>query len=254
MSQTPKQLARINLRELVKQPNPQIDLQIPIYESSALSFMRALTTHKQRIITQHSGRLDHLDTDIRRTNEKSNAQGTSIRKLKIQEGELKMQLQREAQERHEAEVVVLTLQRQLACLKDSIAAVEAEHEYQVKHIQDLKRERASETEVINSHCTANVELAALMAEKLGCTIQGITNQDKCSIISFRNLHQEYPEREIFFVLDSSMVDSGGPYRVLCSFPSLPSMALLVTALNASRDLNAFIKACREAYHNLLNCE
>ncbi|PPR04663.1 hypothetical protein CVT24_011881 [Panaeolus cyanescens] len=214
MAHQPKHVSRINLKKLLDQEKPRIDLQIPTYEASTLSFLSALNTHKQRVIAQCSERAEEAKADLRRATKLIQNADSDIKRFKIQEGELKKQIQREAQERQDAEVVVLTLQRQIASVRDSIAAVEAEWEDRKKCIKALTEENSSETVAIDSFQHQNVELTQLLAEQLGCTFHGVANQDQCLLICFKYLDPKKPDSDIqaYFALDSSLVASGGPYR------------------------------------------
>lgn len=99
---------------------------------------------------------------------------------------------------------------------------------------------------------------------LGCSVEGV-ERDRL-LIRFSHLEPSDPEKEATMVLDTatdvykgrlfSCPDYNFTYgvSVITSSPQLPSMQILVHALNESRDIYTFLKDVRTAFKLLVSTE
>ena len=129
------------------------------------------------------------------------------------------------------------------------------------HIHSFYAEKNKERSTLSSFAS-HVSPQAQSCEKfLACTIEGV-EKDRL-LARFSHLDPSDPDREATFVLDLSTEVYKGTYiacfdhlttyrsLVITSSPQLPSMHILVHALNESRDIYAFFKEVRAAFKLLV---
>ncbi|PPR02258.1 hypothetical protein CVT24_011607 [Panaeolus cyanescens] len=245
MAQTLR-LPQIDLEAILSQQNPTIDLRLQPYENSTRNFLKAVTSYKNRAIATISERRKHQTMEKKKILEKTQAVEAETTDCKMREIDLVAQLESEKEERKEAELKVAAFTRQNAALDEKCDAVEADIQQYRALTQNWRREKDKERSLLSTHASkAPLELRA--CEKyLGCAIEGV-DMNKLLIV-FSNLDPAEPHREASFVLDLSTTT----YKVLTASPVLPTMAVLVSRLNDSMDIYAFIKDVRVAYQQMVN--
>ena len=78
----------IDLSSILTQQNPYIDLRIHTYENSTRNFLKALTTYKNRAITNISERRKHQATERKRLLDRTQAVEMETNQCKLKEIEL----------------------------------------------------------------------------------------------------------------------------------------------------------------------
>jgi len=171
-------------------------------------------------------------------------------------------LQREQEEKREAEQSVASYKRQLGSLREKIASIDVEIEQYRAATANLRRgelpcilchsltdhmdilEKNKERSTLDAHAAyASPELRTC-EQRLRCIVEGIEKYQL--LVRFSHLDKSDLEREFSFVLDVS----SRAYRVLTSTPLLPTLPIYVEQLNESRDVYAFIKQVRRAFEEL----
>jgi kinetochore protein Spc25 len=166
-------------------------------------------------------------------------------------------------------------------LKDKVTSVESDIEQYRAVVQNLRRglssdlfyrllltlarvEKNKERSTLNSHAAHLSPELRSCEHRLACTIEGV--QADRLLIRFFGLDPTDPERDASFVLDMSSQNYKGtrlllrhlglinfcPLIVITASPHLPSMAILVNALNETRDIFAFMRNVRTAYKPLVS--
>lgn len=77
-----------DLRATLADPNPQIDLKIPIYEESAQSFLQAVNNYKNKSIAAITDKRARDAAEMKRLKEKAQKVAAETNKCKVQELEL----------------------------------------------------------------------------------------------------------------------------------------------------------------------
>jgi kinetochore protein Spc25 len=143
---------QINLHALLHQQTPAIDLGVQFYEESTRNFLEAVTKYKMTAITErrrHQAQerkriLDRTadvesETALCKLKEvKLVAHMSSVRSVFLMI-EMGLELEREKEERKDAELSVAAFKRQLASLKDKLTCVEADVEHYRTIVQNLRR-------------------------------------------------------------------------------------------------------------------
>jgi len=78
----------VDLSAILTQQNPSIDLRVHAYENSTRNFLKALTTYKNRAITNISERRKHQVTEKKRLLERTQAVEMETNQCKLKEIEL----------------------------------------------------------------------------------------------------------------------------------------------------------------------
>jgi kinetochore protein Spc25, fungi type len=78
----------VDLSALLAQKNPSIDLRLHVYENSTRNFLKALTTYKNRAITNISERRKHQGSERKRLLERTQAVEIETNECKLKEIEL----------------------------------------------------------------------------------------------------------------------------------------------------------------------
>ncbi|KAF5318597.1 hypothetical protein D9619_010754 [Psilocybe cf. subviscida] len=238
-------LPQIDLKAVLSQQHPSIDLRVHTYENSTRNFLKALTSYKDRAITTISERRKHQALERKKALDRTQAVEAETNQCKLREVELVAQLEREKEERKDAELSVAAFKRQLATLRDKIASVDTDIEQYRVVTQNLKREKNKERATLRTHASQLEELSAC-EDLLGFMIEGVEKDQL--LVRFTKLDASDPEREATFVIDVG----GEFFRVITCSPLLPSMSSHLNNLNESRDLYAFIRDVRMAYSAFLN--
>ncbi|KAF8962286.1 chromosome segregation protein Spc25-domain-containing protein [Flammula alnicola] len=239
-------LPQIDLAAVVSQQHPSIDLRVHTYDNSTRNFLKALTSYKNRAITTISDRRKHQASEKKKVVERTQAVESETNQCKLKEIDLVAQLEREKEERKDAELSVAAFKRQLAALRDKIASVDADIEQYRVLTQNLRREKNKERSTLSSHASHVSPESKSCEQRLACAIEGV-EKDRLLVRFFR-IDPSDLEREASFVIDIATQN----FKVITSSPHLPSMAILVSNLNESRDIYTFIRDVRAAYKLLLD--
>ncbi|KAF9242387.1 chromosome segregation protein Spc25-domain-containing protein [Melanogaster broomeanus] len=235
----------IDLASILAQPNPQIDLRIQAYEISTGNFLKAVTNYTHRAIIEITKHRNAQEADKRRLAERTQAAETEINQCKLKEIELLAVLAKEQEERRDSEQSVAALKRQLASIRETCDAVDSEIEQCRAIVYDLQREKDRENKILNEHAVQLEPELAAFEWWLRCHIEGIEADQL--LIRFSCVDEANVDREFSFVLDVSSPS----YNVITTTPPLPSLPILLSELNQTRDIYRFIKLMRSAFSELL---
>ncbi|KAF8899825.1 chromosome segregation protein Spc25-domain-containing protein [Gymnopilus junonius] len=236
---------QIDLAGILSQQHPNIDLRTSAYENSTRNFLKALTNYKNRAITTISERRKHQASEKKKILDRTHAVETETSQCKLKEIELVAQLEREKEERKEAELLVASFKRQLGGLREKIASVEADIEQYRALTQNLRREKNKERSTLSSYNSHVFPELRSCEERLSCAIEGV-EKDRL-LVRFSRLDPTEPQKEASFVIDLA----SETFKIITASPHLPSMPILVNNLNESRDIYAFFRDVRAAYVLLL---
>ncbi|KAG6896092.1 hypothetical protein C0992_010342 [Termitomyces sp. T32_za158] len=238
-------LPQIDLSSLLASDAPQIDLRLASYEASTHNFLKAVSSYKNRALTTLSERRASHAAEKKRILEKTQAAEAEINQCKLREIDLVATLEREKEERKDAELEVAALKRQLASLREKSQTIEAEIEQYRATTANLRRERTTERNTLNTHAAHISPEVEAIERALGCVIEGL-GADQV-LLRFAHLDSANPNRECSLVLN---VAQG--YKVATASPLLPTLPLLLKTLNETKGLYAFVRDARMAYQALLN--
>ncbi|KAJ3820224.1 chromosome segregation protein Spc25-domain-containing protein [Lentinula raphanica] len=231
----------LDLKSVLSDPNSHINLDIPVYEETLQNFLKAVNSYKNRSITAITDKWTKDAAEKKKMQDKCQKIEGEISKCKVQEIELMATLEKEQDERKDAELAITSLNERSATIQAQI------DEYRVL-IASLRTDKGKERSTLNSHAS-RVTLELHAYEKLlACTIEGMEKEQL--LISFKRVDISNPERELSFVLDVS----GPNYRVVKTSPPLLSLPLLVDRLNATQDIFAFIVQIRPEFYKSANGE
>jgi len=156
------------------------------------------------------------------------------------------ELEREKEDRKDAELACASYKRQLASLRDRCSEINAEIEQYRAIVSSLHRERDQERATLNTFASRAAPDFAGCENNLDCAFEGIENDQ--ILVRFHHLNPADPEQECSLVLDVS----SKLYKVMTSSPNLPSMPILVDALNKTRNVFYFIIDARAAFKQLFS--
>ncbi|KAE9406156.1 hypothetical protein BT96DRAFT_876050 [Gymnopus androsaceus JB14] len=237
-----------DLKATLSNPNPHIDLRVPIYEESSQNFLNAVNNYKNRSIAAITDKRAKDAAEIKKLNEKTQRVEAETNKCKVQELELMTTLDKEQAERKDAEIMVATFKRQIASLHERSTTLQAQIDEYRSLNASLKKDKGKERSTLAVHASqVNPELQAF-ENLLACDVEGMEKEQL--LIRFKRLDLSDPNREFGFILDVSS-DS---YKVMKTSPPLPSLPLLVDKLNATRDIFAFIIQIRQEFQRMVNGE
>ncbi|EIW57096.1 uncharacterized protein TRAVEDRAFT_151731 [Trametes versicolor FP-101664 SS1] len=236
---------KLDLAAVLAQQNPTIDLRLDAYEASTRNFLAAVSNYTQRAVAEIQNRKDAYAAEKKRLAEKALQIEAETNQCKLKEIELIKVLDKEQEERKEAEASVAALRRQLNSVKDKCASLDVEIEQHRVVAANLLRERKREQAILSAHSArAHPEVAACEAA-LKCVVEGI-GQDKI-LVRWTHIDPADHDREFSIVIDvSSRV-----YKVPTTTPFLPTLPILLDELNDSRDIYAFIRHVRAAFRELV---
>ncbi|GLB36688.1 putative chromosome segregation protein Spc25 [Lyophyllum shimeji] len=238
-------LPQIDLAATLAAPNPQIDLRLAVYEESTRSFLKAVSNYKNRAIASISERRTAQAAEKKRVLEKTQAVEAETNQCKLREIDLVADLEREKEERKDAELSVGAFKRQLATLREKCQSIEAEIEQYRAITANLRRERAAEKDTLRTHAARVSPELAVTERLLGCIVEG--TEPERLLLRFAHIDPAAPDRECSLVLDIG----GQAYKVVTSSPPLLALPLLVNTLNETRDIYAFVREVRAAYQTQL---
>ncbi|TFK38652.1 chromosome segregation protein Spc25-domain-containing protein [Crucibulum laeve] len=238
-------LPQINLAAVLVEQNPHIDLKLHNYENSTRNFLKALTNYKNRAISTIADRRKYQSTEKKKVLEKTQLVETETNQCKLREIELVAELEREKQERKDAELSVAAFKRQLASLREKCSSIEVEIEHYRAVTENLRREKDKERSVLSTHASHVSPELLSCEQRLSCFVEGI--QKDRLLVRFQHIDRYDSGREATFVLDVST----RLYKVITSSPHLPTLPLLVDALNDSGDIFDFIRQVRKGYGELV---
>ncbi|KAJ7127094.1 chromosome segregation protein Spc25-domain-containing protein [Mycena epipterygia] len=236
---------QIDLAAVLADQNPHIDLRVQSYEISTRNFLKAVGNYKTRTIAAIADKRATQAADKKRTLERITNVEAETNHCKIQEIQLVSGLQREQEERKEAELGVSTFKRQLATLRDRCAAIDSQIEHYRAIAGNLEREKKKERENLSSLGTHVTSEAASLESRLACVVEGVGKGQL--LVRMSKIDPADPGREFTFVLDVS----GDSYKVLTSSPSLPTLRVLAEHLHDSKDPFVFLKDVRQAYSEMV---
>ncbi|KII94458.1 hypothetical protein PLICRDRAFT_122327 [Plicaturopsis crispa FD-325 SS-3] len=242
----PARVRPIDLAALIPlDSNPQIDLKLHAYEASTRNFLKAVANYTSRATTEITNRRNAQVEERKRLAERIQAVETETNQCKVREIELIATLEAEQNEKREAELSVAALKRQLASLRKQIGSVDVEIEQYRALTANLRQEKDKERLTLETYAArVSPELHAC-ERNLRCMVEGI-EKDRL-LVRFAQVDPADPDREFSLVLDVS----SRSYKVLTSTPLLPTLPILLDALNESRDIYGFIKEARRAFSDLV---
>ncbi|KAJ3729377.1 chromosome segregation protein Spc25-domain-containing protein [Lentinula raphanica] len=238
----------LDLKSVLSDPNSHINLDIPVYEETLQNFLKAVNSYKNRSITAITDKRTKDAAEKKKMQDKCQKIEGEISKCKVQEIELMATLEKEQDERKDAELAVSAFKRQITSLNERSATIQAQiDEYRVL-IASLRTDKGKERSTLNSHASRVTPELHAYEKLLACTIEGMEKEQL--LISFRRVDISIPEREFSFVLNVS----GPNYRVVKTSPPLLSLPLLVDRLNVAQDIFAFIVQIRHEFYKSANGE
>lgn len=275
-------LPQIDLTTVLTDQNPQIDLRLEVYENSTRNFLKAVSNYKNRAILAISDRRTNQAAEKKKVIEKTQAFEAETNQCKLKEIDLVVDLEKEKEERKDAELSVAAFRRQLASLRDKCASIDTEIEQYRAIATNLRRgmciilgiflmspivctEKNKERATLRTHASRVSPEIDSCEHLLSCVIEGIERDQL--LVRFSQIDAWEPDREFSFVLDlSDSVYKGRPHNllppspleltpflrvVITSSPPLPTMSILVDALNESGDVYGFVGQVRLAYHDFV---
>ncbi|EDR00256.1 uncharacterized protein LACBIDRAFT_314434 [Laccaria bicolor S238N-H82] len=239
-------LPQIDLASVLAEQNPHIELRTHIYENSTRNFLKALITYKNRAIATISDRRKHQAMEKKKVAERVNLVETETNQCKLREIELVADLERENEERKDAELSIAAFNRQLASLRDNCVSIETEIE-QYRAISDnLRRAKNKEQSLLHTHASKVLPELNFCEQRLSCVIEGVERDQL--LVRFARLQPSDQNCEASFVIDVS----NKTYRIITSSPHLPILPILVNALNETGDVYAFVRQVRDQYLELFS--
>ncbi|KAJ6618207.1 chromosome segregation protein Spc25-domain-containing protein [Mycena sp. CBHHK59/15] len=237
---------QIDLSALLADQNPQIDLRVQSYETSTRNFLKAVSNYKTRTMATIADKRATHAAEKKRTLERIASVEAETNQCKIQEIQLVSDLQREQEERKEAELGVATFKRQLAALRDKCVAIDSQIEHYRVIAANLDREKKKERESLSALATLSSSELESLERRISCVVEGVDKEQL--LVRMSHIDPSDPGREFTFVLD---VADTTVYKVITSSLSLPALPILVAQLNDSQELFIFIKDVRRAYVELV---
>ena len=136
---------QIDLAVVLTQQSPQIDLRLGAYDAATRHFLKSVTNFKNRAISVISDRRNTQAGEIKRVSEKIGSVESETNACKLREiellkgmrnlfvpihGELMgcLVIEKEQEERKDAELAVAAFRRQLSTLREKCAAIDGEIE------------------------------------------------------------------------------------------------------------------------------
>jgi kinetochore protein Spc25 len=130
---------QIDLGSILAQQNPQIDLRLPAYEASTRNFLKAVSNYSNRAIGEITKRKEKYALEKKKLADKTVAVESETNQCKVKEIELVATLEREREEKSEAEQSVAAYKRQLASLREKCASIDVEIEQYRAITANLRR-------------------------------------------------------------------------------------------------------------------
>jgi len=236
----------VDLSSILTHQNPSIDLRVHVYENSTRNFLKALTTYKNRAITNIAERRKHQAMERKRLLERTQAVEMETNQCKLKEIELVARLEHEKEERKDGELSAAAFKRQLASLRDQCTSIDVDIEQYQGITQNLRREKSKERSILSSHSSCVSPELRVCEQRLSCVIEGV-EKDRL-LVRFSRIDPSDIDREASFVIDLL----NQMYKVMMSSPPLPTMAILVNNLNEDHDFYTFICKVHRSYEMMLS--
>ncbi|THG97894.1 hypothetical protein EW026_g4206 [Hermanssonia centrifuga] len=192
---------KLDLPSILAQQNPHIDLKLEAYEISTRNFLTAVSGYTQRALAEITHRKNAHVTEKNKIAERTQQVENETNACKVKELELIATLEREREERKEAELSVAAFERQLASIKEQCALLDMEIEQRRVVVLNLQRERNRERSILNSYASKTSPELLECERRLHSAIEGI-GKDKI-LVRFTHLDTAEPGREFSFVIDLS---------------------------------------------------
>ncbi|KIY51120.1 hypothetical protein FISHEDRAFT_37862 [Fistulina hepatica ATCC 64428] len=237
---------QIDLRAILKQPTPRIDLKIPAIQASTGAFLKSLLDLKAESIARITNRRSRFELEKTKIEDRQRAVELETNQCKLQEIKLLQDLERESEERKEAEASVADLKRQLAAFRDRLQSVQEEIERYNASNAELRREKDKERDILIANAATLSPQCDICERRFSFRIRGV--EAGRLMVCFWNIQQSDPTRECSVIIDLS----GPLYKVPMSSPMLPNLPLYLDQLNGTRDIYTFIRAIRSAFVDVLN--
>ncbi|KAF7292889.1 Cleavage and polyadenylation specific protein [Mycena indigotica] len=244
MAPSSVRVPQIDLATILTETNPYIDLRTQAFDISSRNFLKAVSDYKTREIATLVDRRTRHASEVKRTVEKIGHVEAETKEYKIEELKLAADLQREQEERKEAELSVADYRRQLATLEDKCAAIEAQIEQYRAIKENLERIKKNENDNLLASAAGVSSQTLQVEERLGCVVEGCGNDQL--VIHMLRIDPDNPDREFSLDLDLST----DLYQAKAT-PSLPPLNALLSQLRKSGDLVAFIRNIRLAFSELV---
>ncbi|KAJ3861121.1 chromosome segregation protein Spc25-domain-containing protein [Lentinula novae-zelandiae] len=235
-----------DLKSVLSDPNPHIDLDIPVYEETLQNFLKAVNNYKNKSIIAITDKRTKDAAEKKKLHDRAQKIEADISKCKVQEIELMATLEREQAERKDAEIAVTAFKRQITSLRERSATMQTQIDEYRALIVSLKTDKDKERSTLNTHASRVAPELHAYETLLACSIEGMEKEQL--LISFRGVDISGPDREFSFILDVSCHD----YKVVKTSPPLPSLPLLVDKLNVTQDIFTFIVQIRQEFHRMAN--
>ncbi|KAJ7576786.1 chromosome segregation protein Spc25-domain-containing protein [Mycena floridula] len=239
--------SRIDLQAILQQSHPHVDLRLQAFETSKSSFLKAVSSYKNRSIATISERRTNQAAEKKRIAEKVKSIEAETNSCNIREIALVEELEKEKEERNDAQAVVANLTRQLASLNEKCAALDVEMEQYRAIADNLRRERQNEQRTLGNHASHVSPEVEACQTRLACVVEGLKKHKDRILVRFSSIDESDPQREFTFVID--LVNP--TFTVPTSSPPLRSLPLLVDELNETKDLYAFIHRMRQEFVKLV---
>jgi len=227
------------------QPHPEVDLKLDVYEKKSRALLAAISSYTSRAIDEIMHRKDEHEQLLKREAEKRKMVESEITECKVKEIELMKVLQKEQEERKDAEAIVSGLKRNLANAKEKSAAVDVEIQQYSSNIKSLQSEKSRDRNILENHARHLAPTLATLESSLKFRIEGV----KPDLLLFRFTHIDPIDhsREFSFVLDVSQAT----YNVKTCNPDLSQLPELMQELNDSQNLFHFMHRVRHAFMQMV---
>lgn len=116
----------LDLASILAQSNPQIDISTTQFDNSTHNFLKSVSRYSARAIAEMTKRRDKYHTISKKIQEQTNEVISETNRCKEREIELVEEMEREREEKREAESSAAGYRRQLAVLRDECDAIDAE--------------------------------------------------------------------------------------------------------------------------------
>ncbi|KAF8639392.1 hypothetical protein AX17_001517, partial [Amanita inopinata Kibby_2008] len=185
---------------LLAQQNPHIDLKLEAYETSTRNFIKAVSNYKARAVAAISERRTQQAAEKKRISERSQAVEAETNQCKLRELDLVAELDREKEERKDAELAVAGFKRQLSSLRDRCTEINAEIDQYRAIVASMRREKNKECSTLTTYASRTAPDLAVCEKYLSCVFEGIEKDQL--LIRFYGLNFA-TEQECSFVFDVS---------------------------------------------------
>lgn len=218
---------QFDLGAILAQQIPHIDLRIQAYDASTRNFLKAVSNYSNRAVAEITKRKEKHAIESKKLADKSAAVESETNQCKLKEIELVAQLQREREEKSEAEQSVAAYKRQLASLREKCASIDVEiDQYRAvtanirrgvyssclyASLADYSAEKNKERSTLNAHASSASPELKSCEHRLRCVVEGIEKDQL--LVRFSHIDKYDLDREFTFVLDVSVRSYRGRLRL-----------------------------------------